>query len=241
MTMSAKPSMVSPSPWMTVALRRGVHSSASCAQFVLTTFGTTTSRGKASAASAASSACAVLPRPGSSASRKVRWPAAAAATTWAWWCISSRPADAVHHVGGLGQRHAGGVAAVLEGAEQGGQQLPARRAGWWSGGRRGTAEKSGARKGFASWRAMTVWGTTRRVVAPPGRGPRAPAPVRARARPPGSRSFLRSTAAARRRPPRRAARAGRCRGPPSWPGSWRCRRAGTASRPARTPVRWCRP
>ena len=28
----------------------------------------------------------------------------------------------------------------------------------------GTAEKSGARKGFASWRAMTVWGTTRRVV-----------------------------------------------------------------------------
>ena len=31
MTMSANPSMVSPSPWTTVAVRRGVHSSASCA------------------------------------------------------------------------------------------------------------------------------------------------------------------------------------------------------------------
>ena len=91
MTMSANPSMVSPSPWTTVAVRRGVHSSASCAQFALTTLGTTTSSGKAPAASAASSACAVLPRPGSSASRKVRWPSAAAATTWAWWCMSSRP------------------------------------------------------------------------------------------------------------------------------------------------------
>ena len=42
MTMSAKPSTVSPSPWMTVAARPGVHSCASCAQFALTTFGTTT-------------------------------------------------------------------------------------------------------------------------------------------------------------------------------------------------------
>ena len=45
MTMSAKPSTVSPSPFTTVALRFGVHMVASRAQFVLTTLGTTTSSG----------------------------------------------------------------------------------------------------------------------------------------------------------------------------------------------------
>ncbi len=45
MTMSAKPSTSSPLPWITVDGRRGVHSSASRAQLILTTFGTTTSKG----------------------------------------------------------------------------------------------------------------------------------------------------------------------------------------------------
>jgi hypothetical protein len=43
--MSAKPSIESPSPWITVAARRGTHSPASRAQFIFTTFGTTTSSG----------------------------------------------------------------------------------------------------------------------------------------------------------------------------------------------------
>ena len=58
----------------------------------------------------------------------------------------------------------------------------------------GTAEKSGARKGFASWRAMTVWGTTRRVVVAAwagASGSGSGAGSRPAAR---SRSFLRSTA-----------------------------------------------
>jgi hypothetical protein len=43
--MSAKPSTVSPFPSTTVVERFGVHMSASRAQFVLTTLGTTTSSG----------------------------------------------------------------------------------------------------------------------------------------------------------------------------------------------------
>ena len=79
--------------------RVGVQRPASRAQFVLTTFGTTTSSGYASAACAASSAWAVLPSPGSSASRKVRWPDAAAETTRAWCGISSRPPGARSEAG----------------------------------------------------------------------------------------------------------------------------------------------
>jgi hypothetical protein len=45
MTMSAKPSIVSPLPWITVGLRCGVQMPASRAQLVLTTLGTTTSSG----------------------------------------------------------------------------------------------------------------------------------------------------------------------------------------------------
>ena len=44
---------------------------------------------------AASSACAVLPRPGSSASRKVRWPSRRLDDIAAWWGISSRLAGGV--------------------------------------------------------------------------------------------------------------------------------------------------
>jgi hypothetical protein len=43
--MSLKPSTVWPSPWTTVAERLGVQRPASRAQFVFTTFGTTTSSG----------------------------------------------------------------------------------------------------------------------------------------------------------------------------------------------------
>jgi hypothetical protein len=43
--MSAKPSIVSPLPWITVADLVGVQSAASRPQLVLTTFGTTTSSG----------------------------------------------------------------------------------------------------------------------------------------------------------------------------------------------------
>ena len=97
--MSAKPSTLPPLPWITVTGCCGVHRPASRAQLALTTLGTTTSSGNASAACAASSAWAVLPSPGSSASRNVRWPSAAAATTWAWWCISIGPAGRVREVG----------------------------------------------------------------------------------------------------------------------------------------------
>ena len=193
MTMSAKPSMVSPSPWMTVALRRGVHRAASCAQFVFTTFGTTTSSGKASAASAASSAWAVLPRPGSSASRKVRWPAAAAATTWAWWCISSRPRMpcTTSDGSGSGMQVASPPYSKARKSGPSSSQLPSR---FVVGRAAGTAEKSGARNGLASWRAITVGGTTRRVVEAAcvgGSGSGSGAGSRPAAR---SRSFLRSTA-----------------------------------------------
>ncbi len=166
--------MVSPSPWMTVAGRRGVQRPASRAQLVLTTLGTTTSSGKAFAASAASSAWAVLPRPGSSASRKVRCPAVAAATSWAWCGISSRP-PGTFTGRGLGQRHAGRGAAggVLEGPEQRPEQLPggqpARRgrAGWarWRSRGRGTGWPAGARRPTAArpgarWRSAAA--TSRR-------------------------------------------------------------------------------
>ena len=150
MTMSAKPSMLSPSPWMTVAVRRGVHSPASCAQFALTTLGTTTSRGKASAASAASSACAVLPRPGSSASRKVRWPAAAAATTWAWWCMSSSPRmPCTTSAGsGSGMQVASPPYSKARNSGVSSSQPPSRLV--VGRGVAATAEKSGAMNGFAS-------------------------------------------------------------------------------------------
>ncbi len=87
--MSAKPSTFWPSPCTTVAVRLWTHRLTSRAQLVLTTLGTTHSNGNASAASAASNAWAVLPRPGSSASRKVRCPCLTAATTLAWCGMSS--------------------------------------------------------------------------------------------------------------------------------------------------------
>ena len=55
---------VSPSPWTAVAGRCGTQRAASRTQLVLTTLGTTTSSGKASAASAASRACGGLAQTG---------------------------------------------------------------------------------------------------------------------------------------------------------------------------------
>ena len=124
--MSAKPLMSSPSPWMTVADPVRDPVPASRDQFIFTTLGTTASSGKASAASAASSACAVLPRPGSSASRNVRWPSAADCDHLGLVLHQlQRPGQ--HHLARLGQRHGGGgaVADLLEGAEQRPEQLPA--------------------------------------------------------------------------------------------------------------------
>ena len=162
--MSAKPSTVSPSPCTTVAVRCGVQRAASRAQLVLTTFGTTTSSGKAFAASAASSAWAVLPRPGSSASRNVRWPAAAAATSCPWCGISSRPAGVNRAVGAGSAMHAGAPppARSKELSSGPSSSHPVRRRGREV--RCGTAEKSGARKGFASCPEITDCGTTRRSV-----------------------------------------------------------------------------
>ena len=163
--MSAKPSTVSPSPCTTVAGRRGTQRAASRAQLVLTTLGTTTSSGKASAASAARRASAVLPRPGSSASRNVRWPAAAAETTCPWCGISSWPAGVKRAVGAGRAMHAGAPPPARSNELSSGpsSSQPARRLGRaWTG--RG-AEKSGARKGFASRRDVTDGGTTRRSGA----------------------------------------------------------------------------
>ena len=70
-------------------------------------------------------------------------------------------------------------------------QLPSRLVAGRGG---GAAEKSGARKGFASWRAMTVCGTTCRVEvagSAAGSGSGSGSGSRPAAR---SRSFLRSTA-----------------------------------------------
>ena len=104
----------------------GVQMSASRAQLVLTTFGTTTSSGYASAACAASSACAVLPRPGSSASRNVRCPSAAAATSRAWCGISWRPngARTADVVSGRAMQD-DAVRGVLERREQRADEVPA--------------------------------------------------------------------------------------------------------------------
>ena len=77
---------------MTVAVRFGVHSPTSRAQFTLTTFGATTRSGYEFEADAASRACAVLPSPGSSASRNVRCPSRTLATKAAWWVKRSSPA-----------------------------------------------------------------------------------------------------------------------------------------------------
>ncbi len=150
MTMSANPSRSPPSPWMTVARRFGTQRAASRAQFVFTTFGTTTSSGKAPAASAASNDCAVLPRPGSSARRNVRWPCDAAATSSAWCFISVVPDFECNDVGsGSGIVAAPPPAPYSNDLKSGpkSSQLARRRgcATGWS-----ARAKSGARKGFAS-------------------------------------------------------------------------------------------
>ena len=144
---------------MTVAVRCGVHIATSRAQFIFTTFGTTASSGYASATFAAMRLCAVLPRPGSSASRNVRWPWATASMNSAWWCISGLP-------GGAQRGFACGSGSSMlvtdpprSNARNSGpssSQLESRRV------RCGVvpSAKSGARNGFASWRARTETGST---------------------------------------------------------------------------------
>ena len=141
----------------------------SCAQFVFTTLGATTSSGKALAAWAASSACAVLPRPGSSASRNVRWPAAVAATTCAWCGMSSRPCGACTGRVSGSRMQAGDPSAAYSKDRNSGSSSsqPASRRGRVAT-RSAAASKSGARNGLASWRAMTERGTT--LVSVPGAG-----------------------------------------------------------------------
>ena len=166
--MSAKPSIVSPLPWITVAGRFGVQRPASRAQFVLTTLGTTTSSGNAFAAWAASSACAVLPRPGSSASRNVRCPSAAAETTCAWCGISSSPPCIRMADGSGSSMHAEAPPPARSKELNNGPSSshPASRTGLAL--VCAAAAKSGTRKGLASWRETTDCGTTRRSGAGAG-------------------------------------------------------------------------
>ena len=152
---------------MTVADLFGVQSSTSRAQFIFTTFGVTTSRGYEFDAEAARSACAVLPSPGSSASRKLRWPSRTLDTNAAWWVKSSSPAGTRRSaaVGSGSSMLATLPPAPYSNARNSGSrssQLASRRLvglvtfGW---------EKSGARKGLDSWRATTDCGTTWRSAA----------------------------------------------------------------------------
>ena len=127
MTMSANPSIVSPSPWMTVAERRGVHRSTSRAQFVLTTFGHDHQqrvgvgglggeqrlRGLAQAGLVGEQERAVAGRGGGDHLRLVGH--------------QLQPVGHASRAAGLGQGHAGDGpgARVLEGAQQRAEQLPA--------------------------------------------------------------------------------------------------------------------
>ena len=88
-------------------------------------------------------------------------PAAAAATTWAWWCISSRSRMpwTTSTGSGRGMQVASPPYSKARNKGPSSSQSPSRLV---VGRGDGTAEKSGARKGFASWRAVTVTGTTRR-------------------------------------------------------------------------------
>ena len=109
---------------------------------------------------AASSASAVLPRPGSSASRKVRCPWAAAATTCAWCAMSGR-GYLVRSAAGAGNvmQDTAPPAAFSNDRSSGpsSSQFASSR-GRATGG--GGAEKSGARNGLASFLEMTDRGTT---------------------------------------------------------------------------------
>ena len=129
---------------MTVAGRRGVQSSASRAQLVLTTLGTTTSSGKASAASRGEQRLRGLAEAGLVGEQEGAVAGRGGRDTWAWWCISSQPVGCRARRGRLGQRHARWRAAVLEGAEQRAEQLPGRPAGAGrSGAARGAGEVGG--------------------------------------------------------------------------------------------------
>ena len=164
--MSANPSIVAPSPWITETVRLGVQSSASRAQLVLTTLGTTASSGYAPATWAASSAWAVLPSPGSSASRKVRCPSATAESTLAWWAISSRPGGSIVGRGSGSSMHAGAPGTGCSNALSTGpisSQPVSRPLGFGF-----TALKSGTRNGLASWADRTDCGI---VVRRSGRTP----------------------------------------------------------------------
>ena len=110
-----------------------------------------------------------MPRPGSSASRKVRWPAAAAATSCAWCGISSRSPGTRRAAGAGRAMHAGAPLPARSNELSSGlsSSQPARRRGRGVLGR--AAEKSGARNGLASCRETTDCGTTRRAVGG-GRG-----------------------------------------------------------------------
>ena len=146
-------------------MRCGTQMLDSRAQFIFTTLGTTASSGNASAASAASSAWAVFPRPGSSASRNVRCPSAAAATTSAWCFISwSTPGSITSRASGSGIVVEAPLPTSSNDRNSGpSSSQPASRRAWprfWE-----AAVKSGTRKGLASWRASTDCGTTRRSVA----------------------------------------------------------------------------
>ena len=164
MMTSAKASTRSPSPWITVARRRGVQRSVSRAQLVLTTLGHTTSSGKASAACAASSACAVLPRPGSSASRKVRWPSAAEAISRAWWGISSSLPGALREVASGRSMHEEAPPSSKERNSGPSSSHVASRP--CTRRRSRPMPKSGTRNGLASWCWTTDCGTTRRSPRP---------------------------------------------------------------------------
>ena len=228
MTMSAKPSIVSPSPWMTVAVRLGVQRPTSRAQFVLTTFGTTHEqrvgvgglRGEQRLGGLAEARLVGEQEGAVAGSRRPRRAVPGAASA------SGRPARRVD--AGLGQGHAGRRAAAdatrttgssgprsSQVASRLGSRLLLLGSGLEVGGEERVGELSGddrlrhdLRFVGAARLVLGLFLLDGRLDAGRLAASRAGATWRSR-RP--------------RRPPR-AARGARCRGRRSWPGSWRCRR-----------------
>ena len=164
MTMSANPSMSSPSPWMTVAVpvrasrSRPRAPSSSSRRWARRRAAGRRRRPGRRAAPGRSCRGRARRRAGTCGARRPRprRPGPGAA--------SARGRRAASDVRGLGQRHAGGgtVAAYLEGAEQRAEQLPVGEPARPGRGSGPAAWKSGVRNGLASWREMTDCGTTRR-------------------------------------------------------------------------------